>query len=215
MDRLDGPQADVHRAVHGRARAGQDAGDAEGFVLVIGKALRPQAMGDDQGIAQFVAQGPRDLGAQNGVEQVRERPPGAERQGLLAGVTIMAEVVARGAQHAEPTVGIAERQRHRPGHVGPVRDVAVAFPGDVVGRVADAEHGIQQKLYRAAARTDDQVGAGNGGGETGLGLGPKLFHAEHQGHADGQRQQGQPHGRPAVQQALDRKTEDRRPPHAA
>ena len=75
-------------------------------------------------------------------------------------------------------MAVAERNRNDPGDLGARGDVLVALPGDVVGRIADAEHGIEQQLEAAAARADDEVGAGDRVGEALARAGAHLLDAE-------------------------------------
>ena len=80
-------------------------------------------------------------------------------------VMIEAEVVGRGSHHAKTTMAVAQRNGHNPGDVGPGGDVLVGLPGDVVGRVPDAEDGVQKQVEAAAASAHDQVGARDRVGE--------------------------------------------------
>ena len=61
-------------------------------------------------------------------------------------ILVAGEVFGRGAEHAEAVMAVTERNRHDPGDLGALGDVLVALPGDVVGRVADAEDGVEQEL---------------------------------------------------------------------
>src|SRR5215468_3442166 len=123
-------------------------------------------------------------------------------------VLIVREVVGRGAEHAEAPVTVTKRERHRPGNLGARGDVLEARPGDVVGGVTDAKHGIEQQLDRAAAGTNDEVGAGDGVGETLARAGAHLFHAEQQHDADRDSEHGQHRRKPAIAQGLQCEAQD-------
>ena len=116
----------------------------------------------------------------------------------------MREVIGVRAEHAEAVVAVAERQRHDPGDLGALGDVLIAFPGDVVGGVADAKDGIEQQIEAAAAGADDQIGAGNRVGEALPRAGADLFDAKQQHDADGDGEHGQQRRHPAVEQRLQR-----------
>ena len=105
-------------------------------------------------------------------------------------------------------MAVAERQRHGPGDLGLLGDVLVALPGDVVGRVADAEHRIEQQLDAAAARADDEIGAGDGVGEALARAGAHLLDAEQQHDADRDRGDGEQRRHPAVAQRLQGEAQD-------
>ena len=68
---------------------------------------------------------------------------------------------------------------------------SIALPRDVVRRVADAEHGIEQQLDAAAARADDQIGAGDRVGEALPRAGAHLLDAEQQHDAEGDGEHGE------------------------
>ena len=52
-------------------------------------------------------------------------------------------------------MGIAKGERHGPSHVGPARDLLVAFIGYAIGRIANAEHGVEQQLSRSRTGAHD------------------------------------------------------------
>ena len=105
-------------------------------------------------------------------------------------------------------MAVAERKRHDPGDLGAGGDVLVARPGDVVGGVADAKDGVEQKLDAAAAGADDEIGARDGVGEALPRAGAHLLDAEQQHDADGDGEHGE-HGRqPAVAQRLQGEAQD-------
>jgi hypothetical protein len=54
---------------------------------------------------------------------------------------------------------ITERQRHAPCHGGVGGDGLIAFPIDIVARLADLKDGVEDQLQRTAARADDEVSA--------------------------------------------------------
>ena len=86
---------------------------------------------------------------------------------------------------------IAERQGYCPGDLLAARDVLVAAPTDIVGRVANAEDGIEQQLDRAAAGTDDQIGLRDGVDESVFRLFAQFIDSEQQTDADGNGKDGQ------------------------
>ena len=130
-------------------------------------------------------------------------------------VLVAREVVGVGAEHAEAVMAVAERQRHDPRDLGALGDVLVALPGDVVRGVADAEDRVEQQLDAAAARADDEIGAGDRVGEALARAGAHLLDAEQQHDADGDGEHGQKRRQRAVAQRLQREAEDRSWPRLA
>ena len=184
MDGGDGLEAHMHGAVDRRAGAREDADDAERLVLVLREAHIAEAVRDDDGVAQLVAERARDLGAEHRVVEVRERLARFEGELTAAGEAVVAEVVEVGAEHAVAAVRIAERQRDGPRDIRAARHLLVGVPADIGGGVADAEHGVQQQVDLAGARADDEVDAGDGVGEAVTRSGAQLLDAEQQRDAD-------------------------------
>src|SRR5690606_34205040 len=110
---------------------------------------------------------------------------GGEGEAPAAAIFVVLEIALIGAEHAEAAIAVAEGERDGPRHLAALGDVLIALPADIVRRVADAEHRIEQELDAAGARADDQVGARDRIGETRPRAGADLLHAEQERHADG------------------------------
>jgi hypothetical protein len=95
-------------------------------------------------------------------------------------------------------VRIAQRDRQHPGHRRVALQRLHTLPADVVAGLADAEHRIQQQLHRAAARSDDQVGAGDGLGEAVAQIVAQPLHRQQQETRQRHRDQHQPQPEAAV-----------------
>ena len=137
----------MHRAVHRRAGAGEDADHLEGLVGVLGEADVAHAVIEDDRVAHPVAKPLRDFGAEHGVEQFGKWLTRCQGQRLRVGVTEVLEVGGGSAKDGKTVMGIAQRQRNRPGDGGIFGDGAVALPTDVVGRFADPEDGVEHQLH--------------------------------------------------------------------
>src|SRR5690606_13173583 len=86
-------------------------------------------------------------------------------------------------------------------------DLLEARPVHVAAGIADAEDRIQQQLYRAGARADDQVGTRDGAGKAGAGFGADLLHAQQQGDAEGDGQHRENCSEAPVEQAAQSQTQ--------
>ena len=174
---------------------------------MFGETDRSEAVRHDNRIADLVAEIGSDIGAEDGVEKIVEAFALGKDQGSVAAKPVMLEIGIGCAHDAKPAMAVAKGDRHGPGHFRPVGDVAVAFPGNVVGGVADPENRIKQQLYAATAGANDQVGAGDGIRETRAGAGSDALDPEEEGDADGERENGQQCGRAPVRQGLQAKTQ--------
>jgi hypothetical protein len=220
VDGFYGLQADVHRAVHGRAGGRQHTDHGEGLVGVFGCQRRtgalPHAVRQRDALAQGVAQRLRHFAAQHGfvktVQRAAEGTALRQHQGLPIAIGKVREVLGCGAQHRVAAVAVAQGNGHDPGHGAVRRNGAHAVHPDVVGGAADAEHGVQHQLHRPGACAHHQVGAADRLAETGADVGAQSFQAQQQGRGQGdgqhhQRQRAAPVERAApgnVQQAFTR-----------
>src|SRR5262249_46437734 len=84
----------------------------------------------------------------------------------------------------------------------------VGLPGHVVVRVADAKHRKQQQVHRAGARSDHEVGSGDGAGKRSARLRTYALHAEEQGYGKRNGDHRQRRGQAAVAQAFDGERQD-------
>ena len=98
----------MHGAINRCAGAREDADDPERLVLVVGEADLAETVGDDDGVAEPVAELLRHLGAEHGVVEVGERLACLEGEFPPAREAIVAEIVEVGAEHAEATMRVAE-----------------------------------------------------------------------------------------------------------
>ena len=146
-------------AIDGRSGFFEDARDDEGLVVMFGKGDVAEAVGDDDRVAELVAQGFGDIRAEHGVEQVVEGFAACEGELSVPAIAVVLEVVLAGAHDAKAAVAVAEGDRHDPVHRVGGGDVLVALIGHVVGGVADPKDGVEQELQIAAARADDQIRA--------------------------------------------------------
>jgi len=139
-----------------------------------------QAVLELERVVQLVAEPLRDLGTDHRVVDIGEWRAGGERQRLRASVTEVLEVARVGAHHREAAVRIAEADRHRPGDAGQRGDLAIGIEGHAAARRAGAEDHAHQQFDRPAARTDDQVHAGDAAREGLARLGAHLLdHDQH------------------------------------
>ena len=159
MDCGVGLEADVERLVHRRAGRRQDAAYGKRLVVVLLQADVAAAVGQHDFVAGCVAQLLRDTRADDNVIEIVEPGPVGDFQRLFPGVAIVLQHCVGGADDAEAGVRIAERDRNGPVDHGPAREIAVAFPGDVVGGIAQAEYRVQQQLHRRGRGADDKIGA--------------------------------------------------------
>ena len=165
-------------------------------------------MRDHDLVAGLVAELCGHIGADHRIEQVAERPAGREFQRPAMPVMVELEVFRHGAHHSEAAMAVAQRNRHDPVDLRPAGDVLVGFPGDVVGRVADAEHGVEQEIEAAAARPHDQIGAGDCVGEALPRARPHLLDAQQQRHAERDGEDRKQRRELAVGQRLQSEAED-------
>ncbi len=183
VQRFHAGQADVQGAVDRSAGALQHANHAERLVVVLHQADPGDAMGQHDTVVEPVAQRAGHFGAQYHLERVAfEGAAFGQLQRLLAAVAVMLEIGAAGAHHSITTMGIAEGNRDCPVDTRVFGEVLVAFPADVVRRVTDAKHRIEQQIHRAGAGADHQVGAADGAGEAGAGFAAYPFDGEQQAH---------------------------------
>ncbi len=201
MDGLDRRQRHQHRRIHRRAGPLQHAADAEWLVGMLGQCHRSSAMSEHHLIAHLHALRAGDIGADHRVVQIIEGLAPGEGQRVAGTVAVMLEIATGGADHPVAAPGITQRQRHRPLHLRQCRQFLVGLPGHVVGRVADMEHRVQQQVHRPRARADDQISARNGAGEPLMRLHAHALHAQQQGHAEGDDQDGQGHAQRTAAQA--------------
>ncbi len=75
-------------------------------------------------------------------------------------------------------MGVAKRDGHRPVDTRMGCDILVAVPGDIVSRVANSKHRVEQQLHGAAACADDEICARDGIGKRLARVAAQLFHAE-------------------------------------
>ena len=115
VDRLDPGQRDVHGPVHRRPGAAQDAGDQERQFVVVLEAHVADAVGDDDAVADGVAEGIRDVRAEHGVVHAGEHLAFRELETSLPSKAVMGEVARVGAEHPKPPVRIAEGDGYGPG----------------------------------------------------------------------------------------------------
>ena len=108
VDSLYPRQRHMDGAIDGRAGRCQYPHHLERQVVVLAERGVAGAVGDDDGLVQFVAQLLCHLGAEHRLEWRLERASLAQLQGLLLAVLQMGEVVAVGAEHPEPLVGVTE-----------------------------------------------------------------------------------------------------------
>ncbi len=144
MDRFDAGQRHMHGAINRCSRRRQNANYREGQVVMLGKRHLASAMGDDNRLTNLIAQFFGHLGTEYCLKRGGERPSGREAQRLLLPLPQVFEVVAIGAEHAKTTVRVTQRQRYGPGNPRTLTQCLRAIPADIVGRVADTEHRIQQ-----------------------------------------------------------------------
>ncbi|MNF74349.1 hypothetical protein D3C84_563790 [compost metagenome] len=189
-------------AIDGRAGRCQYPHHLERQVVVLAERGVAGAVGDDDGLVQFVAQLLCHLGAEHRLERRVERPPLAQLQRLLLAVLQMGEVVAVGAEHPEPLVGVTEGEGDGPGDAWLCLDGLVGVPAHVVGGVADAKHRVEQQVHLTGAGADDEIGTRNGIGEALARLAAHPLHPEQQGDADGDGQQGKSGGEATGPEAL-------------
>ena len=102
---------------------------------------------------------------------------------------------------------VTERQWDRPFDLRLLADLLKAVPADIVGGVADAKYRVQQQLHRARAGSNDQVCAADGAGKTAASLGANPLNGQQQGDAQGDGNDGEQRGKPAVGQTLDGKAQ--------
>ena len=189
----------MHRAVDRCPGAPENADDDERLVGVFGKSYVSGSVIEHDPVAEPVAKALRHLGAGHRLEQAAERPAvRASVSGLGRAVAEVIEVRRRGPQDRVAAVRIAQRQRDRPRDQGMPGDCLVAVPAHVIGRLADAKHGVEHQLHRTRSRADDQIRPGNGLGETLARLAPDALDAQQQSHAQRDRDQRQTQREPAI-----------------
>ena len=108
VDSLYPRQRHMDGAIDGRAGRCQYPHHLERQVVVLAERGVAGAVGDDDGLIQLVAELLCHLGAEHRLERRLERASLAQLQGLLLAVLQMGEVVAVGAEHPEPLVGVTE-----------------------------------------------------------------------------------------------------------
>ena len=197
-------------AVHRCAGRRKNAGDAEGFVVMIDEADRANAVGENDLLPHLIAKLARHIRAKHGVEDVGEWRSISEAESAIVAGAVALEVLRRGADHPIAAMAVAKGNRHRPGDVVARGDVLVAFPRDVVGRVANAEDGIEQEIHGARSRADNQVGAGNCAFKPRSCALADFLHADKERHADRDRQNGQRGAEAAAEEALGGERDDGR-----
>ena len=133
----------MNGAVNRGAGLGQNTADVKRFVRVLYKTDRASAMRQHHLGTQFVAQFAGDICTNNCVVQVIEGFALAENQRLVAAKTEVAKVALVRSHYTKTAMRVTERNGDGPLHLWQGADVVVAFPADVVGGVADAEHRVQ------------------------------------------------------------------------
>ena len=159
--------------------------------VVMLEAHVADAVGDDDAVADGVAQGIRDVRAEHSVVDAREIRAFRELETSLPSEAVVCEIARVGAEHPEPPVRVAEGDGYGPRDPRPSGDLTIAVPGNVVRGIADAEHGVQEEIDRPAAGADDEVRTGDGAGETGTRLGPQAVDPDQKSDAHGHRKDGQ------------------------
>ncbi len=189
-------------AIDGGAGRCQDPHHLERQVVVLAERGIAGAVGDDDGLPQVIAELLGHLGAEHRLERRLECSPFTHDQCLLLAIFEVGEVVAIGAEHSKPLVGVTKGKRDGPGDAGLLLDGLIGIPAHVVGGIADAKHRVEQQVHLAGAGADDEVRARHRIGEALARLVAYSLHPEQQGDADGNGQQGEPGGEAAGPEAL-------------
>ena len=138
MDRLNRFQADNYGSINRCAGLFQDARDPKRLILVFREGR--DAVGDNNRITNGVAQGSCDIRANHRVEKIGHKCAFGHRNPTPLPVLVAFEKRGRCAHDPELTMTVTQRDRNNPIHFGTCRDVLIAFPGNVVGGVTDAEN---------------------------------------------------------------------------
>src|ERR1700716_63563 len=106
MDRRDGLQTDMHRAVDRRAGRRQDARDAKGLILVLREAHIADAVSYDDRVANSITQSLRNIRSEHRIIQIDERTSRQTTQRPASSRPIMLEVRAVGAHYPESAMRV-------------------------------------------------------------------------------------------------------------
>src|SRR5690606_19077778 len=157
MQRFERLEAYMDRLVDRCSRRFQHTRHDERPSLMQVEAGADEAMRDRQLRAYGVAEFARHFRAEYRFGAIAETCAARKSQGRAATETVTLEIVGARAQHAVASMRIAERKGDAPRHARIRADALEAVPAHRVAGVADAEHGIQQQVQLARARTDDEV----------------------------------------------------------
>ena len=171
------------------------------------------AVGDDDRISGLIAQLPRDRRADDGVEQIVKGLAAGEFKRASAAIFVVFEQARGRADDPMAAMGIAQADGHGPGYAGRAGHGLIAFPGDVVGGVANVKHRVEQQVHRARSRPDDQVDARDRVFKAFPRAMAHLFDAEKQHHRNGDGQDGQDGGGPAIANRAQGEIEDGKARH--
>ncbi|MNE58959.1 hypothetical protein D3C80_1540200 [compost metagenome] len=150
MQRFHAAEGNMQGAIHRGAGALEDADHAEGLVVVLDQADGGHAMGQHQLFAETVVQRPGHFRTEHHLERVLgEGAALADLQRLAAGIAVMLEIGRAGAHHPVAAVRVAEGDGDGPLDLTVFGEALEAVPANVVGRIADAEHRIQQQVDAA------------------------------------------------------------------
>ncbi len=180
----------------------QNTDHLERFVVVLNEADLPGPMGDDNGIAGVIAQGPGHLCTEDCIEDTLKDSPARQLQSAPACVAEPFEVIGICSHHPIPVVRIPEGNGDRPLDFGVAGDLLITLPRNVVGGIPDSKNGIEEKLNRTAPGPHNQIGPRYGFGKACPGLFSNALNAEEQGHAQRNRDNGQYCREPSVAQTL-------------
>ena len=194
MDGFDTCQGHMHGPVHGCTGLRENAGDGERRLVVVLETDLADAVRNDDAFSHRVTERRGRIRTEHSIVDVGKPRTGYELKPTITPIAVVFKVRPGGAEYTVAAMGITKRQRNGPRHFRARRDLLIACPTEPAGRVTDPEYRVQQQIDWPTARSDNQIRARNGVGETRSGLGPDAIHADQQRDADRHGQDSQARG---------------------
>ena len=116
----------------------------EGLIVMCNQSNISGAVCNHYFLVNLITQLRCDLAAEDCIEHIVEKCAGSELQLTFGTVSIVCKVIVIGSKHTKSGVGVAQRNRNKPFDRRAVIYIPNTFPTDVVGRIANAKHRVEQ-----------------------------------------------------------------------
>src|SRR5690606_24130289 len=127
MDGSDRFERHMDGAIHRCAGRLQDAGHAEGAVLVTrAEVCRAKAVIEHQRRVDLIPKLAGDIRADDSIEKVVKHRALCQLKGLTPAILMAVEIFGRRAHHAVAAMAVTQRDRNSPGYVRALRNLTIS-----------------------------------------------------------------------------------------